>query len=59
MPVLLEIDFKGTNQFFFLSSDDSSAYPLEQEVLLQEGIKYKVIGIEEDDFTRNINGERC
>ena len=46
VPILLEITFKGSHQFFSLNSSDYSSYPCEQEVLLQEGIKYRVCGIE-------------
>ena len=33
IPVLLEIDFEGANQFFFLNSDAYSAFAYEEEVL--------------------------
>ena len=41
-PVLLEIEFTGKNQYFFLDSDEVSAYSYEKEVLLQDGIQYTV-----------------
>ena len=44
--VLLEIEFQGDNQFFYLNSKKYSAYPMEKEVLLQDGIRYKVVSIE-------------
>ena len=36
--VLFEIEFSGNNQYFFLDSKEVSAYPVENEVLLQDGI---------------------
>ena len=38
--VLIEIRMKGRDQFFFLNSEELSAYSHEQEVLLQDGLKY-------------------
>ena len=43
IPVLMVIDFKGRRQYFNLSSEKYSAYPSEQEVLLQDGIQYRVL----------------
>jgi hypothetical protein len=37
-PILLVIEFTGKQQYFFLNSGAYSAYPDEQEVLLQDGI---------------------
>lgn len=51
VPLLIKIDFKGTNQFFFLNTKELSAYPGEQEVLLQDGIEYKVTKLEVVDET--------
>ena len=34
LPILLEIDIKGSNQFFFLNNEEYSAFSLEQEVLI-------------------------
>lgn len=45
-PILLEIEITGSNQFFSLNTNEYSSYPSEAEVLLQEGIKYKVVGVE-------------
>ena len=44
-PILLKIEFTGSNQSFSLNTNEYSAYPDEEEVLLQEGIQYKVISI--------------
>ena len=40
------IDFVGKQQYFHLNNKSFSAYPEEQEVLLQDGIQYKVISID-------------
>lgn len=37
-PVLIQIDLSGNSQFFYLNSKKYSAFPGEQEVLLQDGI---------------------
>ena len=42
IPLLMEIIFQGNRQFFELNSYELSAYPDEQEILLQDGIKYQV-----------------
>ena len=55
IPVLLEIDFEGANQFFFLNSDAYSAYAYEKEVLFQDGIKFK---IESKDFETIIHNDK-
>ena len=57
MPVIFEIIFSGSNQFFFLNSIDYSAYPEEEEVLLQEGIKYKVLKLDELEYEYDDNGK--
>ena len=41
----MEIEFTGQSQFFSLNSKDYTAYPIEQEVLLQDGIDYEVLEI--------------
>ena len=43
----MEITIRGSNQFFSLNSDEYSSFPDEEEVLMQEGIKYKVLTIDE------------
>ena len=46
VAILLGITIRGSNQFFSLNSAEYSSYPEEQEVLLQEGIKYRVLDID-------------
>ena len=50
LPILFHITFTGSTQYFYLNSEDYSAYPHEQEVLLQEGIKYRVEQIEKTEI---------
>ena len=47
MAILLKITIRGSNQFFSLNSAEYSSYPYEEEVLMQEGIKYRVLDIDE------------
>ena len=42
-PVLIEIKVMDDNQLFFMNSPELSAYPKEQEILLQDGVEYQVI----------------
>ena len=49
LPILLEIQIHGRTQYFSLNSDEYSSYSYEQEVLLQEGIKYKVMAVEQEE----------
>ena len=42
LPVILQIEFTGNQQYFFLNSKEVSAYPSEEEILLQDGIQYTV-----------------
>ncbi len=42
LPVLFRINFSGDRGIFELSSG-YSAYPEEEEVIIQDGLKYKVI----------------
>ena len=51
VAILLEITIRGCNQYFCLNSAEYSSYPQEEEVLLQEGIKYRVVDI--DEMTHN------
>ena len=39
------IEFVGKQQYFHLNNNSFSAYPEEQEVLLQDGIQYRVVEI--------------
>ena len=41
-PVVFEIEFHGTSGLFELSSE-FTAYPDEQEVLVQDGLEYRVV----------------
>ena len=41
------IKFKGRLQYFDMSSDEYSQYPNEKEVLMQDGIQFKVIEFNE------------
>ena len=43
IPVVLEIEFLKSTGFFELTPE-YSAYPSEQEVLVQDGLQYKVTG---------------
>ena len=57
VAILLEIKISGSKQYFYLNSKEYSSYPNEQEVLLQEGIKYKVIELDELTVSKIINDE--
>ena len=54
----MEIEITGDNQFYSLNSHELSAYPDEQEVLLQDGLEYKVISVcnevEEESWGQNM-----
>ena len=41
MPVIFEIDFKGQNGLFELTRE-YTAFPGEDEILIQDGLKYTV-----------------
>ena len=56
VPLLIEIDFKG-NQFFYLNSEKLSAYPDEKEVLLQDGVQYKVVTVQPETVTVEEGGQ--
>ena len=43
LPVLIEIKVKGKHELFFLNKAGLSAYPDEEEVVLQDGALYKVV----------------
>ena len=45
ISILFEIEFRGGMQFFSLNSPELSSYPEEKEVLLQDGILYKVVNV--------------
>ena len=42
--MLIEILVKDNKQIFSLNSSELSAYSFEKEVLLQDGVEYKVVG---------------
>ena len=46
IPILVEIHVEDDNQAFNLNSEEYSAYPNEEEILLQEGIEYVVHNVE-------------
>ena len=48
VPVVFEIFFIGKSGLFELS-DDITAYPEEHEVLLQDGLQYRVLKIIENE----------
>ena len=51
IPVVFEIQFKGKSGLFELD-DDITAYPGEQEVLLQDGFEYRILS-NKDIETKN------
>ena len=46
MPVIFEIDFQGNSGLFELT-DDVTAYPGEDEILVQDGLEYLIVSNEE------------
>ena len=54
---MLKIEVRGSKQYFFLNSEEYSSYSYEQEVLMQEGNKYKVVGVEDMTVETMINQE--
>lgn len=46
VPLLIEIEFTGENRFIYLNNEELSSFPQEKEVLLQEGMQYKVTSVE-------------
>ena len=53
IPVLMIIKFRGKKQFFYLNSMDYSAYPYEEEILLQEGCAVYILAINRDRQIKN------
>ena len=41
-PLIIKIIIEVDRQLFYLSSDDYSAYPDEEEILLQDGVQYHI-----------------
>ena len=56
-PLLIDIRVKGSQQLFSLFSEELTAYPIEEEVLLQDGADYLVISNTETTETFNIAGK--
>lgn len=52
-PLLIEINITGNQQFFYLNNDEYSAFSYEKEVLLQDGIMYRVIDCQDSVETIN------
>ena len=50
-PVVFEIEFHGKKGLFEMT-DDYTAYPGENEVLIQDGLKYQVITNQELNSTK-------
>ena len=46
MPIIFEIDFQGNSGLFEIS-EGFTAYPGEDEILVQDGLKYLIISNEE------------
>ena len=56
-PLLIEIKIKGGLQLFSLNSGELSAYPKEEEILLQDGIEYRVVHFEHINKKIKKNGK--
>ena len=54
--VLFDIKLNGNRQFVFLNSPELSAFPNEQEVVLQEGIQYFIKAVDQIDVKDDKNG---
>ena len=52
ISVVYEINFKKENGLFALTSE-YSAYPNEQEVLVQDGLEYSIMAIEDHENNNN------
>jgi len=48
-PVLLKINIIDKKQYFYLNTKELSAFPEEDEVLLQDGLLYEVKSIDNED----------
>lgn len=49
ISVILEIHLQSTKNFFVMDTEDYHAFWLEREVLLQEGLQFKIIDIKEEN----------
>ena len=47
VAVIYEIEFKGTQGIFFMSSRKFSAHPEEELVLIQDGLEYLITSVQE------------
>ena len=47
MAVIYEIEFTGSRGIFFMSSREFTAHREEQEVLLQDGLEFKITSVQE------------
>lgn len=52
--VLYEIEFKGNSHCFHLNSSKFSAFPGEKEVLITDGIPFKILSFKEDDSNKDL-----
>ena len=52
IPILFQIDITGSQQYISLDNSDLTAFPGEKEILLQDGILYKVLGIKKETIKR-------
>lgn len=57
IPVLIEIKIKQNDQIFFLNSEELSAFPEEEEILLQDGAQYFVVSCNQLNQTIEMNGK--
>jgi hypothetical protein len=48
-PVIYKIQFIGDEGLFYLSDSNFSAFKAEQEILLQDGLDYRIISITEEN----------
>ena len=52
----MEIKIKGSEQYFNLDSWELSAFPTEQEVVIQDGVEYIVLSREQVEETFELRG---
>lgn len=45
--LLVEILINGNQNYFYLNTKEYTSYPVEQEVLLQDGLRYRVVSVSE------------
>lgn len=49
--VIYEINFKGDRGIFFMSNRKFTAHPEEQEILVQDGLDYKIVSVQKSRVT--------